>query len=283
MYVHATASLGPGPQGALSLPTGADRRMARIQRLACERAIAAMNSANLGTVDGIHCATALGCLEDTAAFLDEITAQDGRLLAPLPFMRSTHNTMAGQIALALHCTGPNMTFSQGTGGFHAALLSAWLQVEEDPGRNVLVFAADEHIDILDAITGSLSPALTLQQGALVEAFVMGGAKRSGSIACIEEVMIMASDAGNEWSAWFGREGKDHPPVLWAADAFTGASPVLPAERHAEQLRVDPLSGTRSAQLLELVLGRFASKEQETPVLLLERTDEQQTAILLRPC
>ena len=176
-----------------------------------------------------------------------------------------------------------MTFSQGTGGFHAALLSAWLQVGENPGRNVLVFAADEHIDVLDAITGSLFPALTLQQGAVAEAFVMGGAVRSGSFACIEEVMIIGSDADSEWASWFASTGQEHRTVLWATDALTGAPPILPVDPHAKQLRIDPVTGARSAQFLEHVLRRFAMKEWISPMLLVERNGDQQAAILCRPC
>ncbi|HRD52600.1 MAG TPA: beta-ketoacyl synthase chain length factor [Flavobacteriales bacterium] len=107
---------------------------------------------------------------------------NGALLSPLPFMRSTHNTMAGQIALMLRCDGPNITHAQGLDGFHAALVEAELMLHEKPEWNILVIALDERTALLERIAGALDPAINVGAGG--EAFMLSGIDNGNAVARI---------------------------------------------------------------------------------------------------
>ncbi|MBX2974101.1 MAG: beta-ketoacyl synthase chain length factor, partial [Flavobacteriales bacterium] len=125
-----------------AVPAAAARRLSAIQRDAATLALAALHRAGTERPDAIIASTALGCLDDTERFLADMHDANGALLSPLPFMRSTHNTMAGQLALMLGCHGPNITHAQGLDGFHASLVEAELLLHEHPEWRILVLAID---------------------------------------------------------------------------------------------------------------------------------------------
>ena len=68
--------------------------------------------------------TGLGCLEDTEKFLSSIYTNEEKLLNPTPFIQSTHNTVAGAIALAIKCHGYNATYTHRGFSFESALEDA---------------------------------------------------------------------------------------------------------------------------------------------------------------
>jgi 3-oxoacyl-[acyl-carrier-protein] synthase II len=118
--------------GAELLNKGAARRMPAQMRKAVSTALQALADASCTKPDGIYLGTGLGQVEDTIGFLNEIEANAGGILSPTGFMRSTHNTVGGTIALLLTADGPNITYSHGMASFHWALLNATLQAEEHP-------------------------------------------------------------------------------------------------------------------------------------------------------
>ena len=122
------------------------RRMSKIIKMGVYTAIEAMGEAH---ISGIVHATGLGCLADTQRFLDVIDAagEEG-ILSPTSFIQSTHNTIAGQIALIKQIQAYNMTHVQNGVSFEAAMVDALCLVGESQG-NVFLGAADEHAPILD--------------------------------------------------------------------------------------------------------------------------------------
>jgi len=98
--------------------------------------------------DAICVGTSLGCLQHTEQFLQTYITNSQSLISPTAFIQSTHNTMAGMIALSLANHSYNMTHSQENLSFEMALLDALLAVEEGK-KNVLLGAADQAIDFLD--------------------------------------------------------------------------------------------------------------------------------------
>lgn len=92
--------------------------------------------------EAIIVGTSLGCLTDTKKFIDDMFVQQEQNVSPTPFIQSTHNTIAGQIALNLKCNAYNMTYAQRSGSFYSALLDAFMLVE-DGKNNVLVGGSDE--------------------------------------------------------------------------------------------------------------------------------------------
>lgn len=95
--------------------------------------------------DAILVGTAMGCFEDTDKFLRSIDENQERTLTPTSFIQSTHNTVAGQIALLTknHCY--NLTYVHQNLSFEFALLDACLLLKEEEAKTVLVGAVDELI------------------------------------------------------------------------------------------------------------------------------------------
>jgi hypothetical protein len=122
------------------------RRMSRVVRMGMASALAALNEAGLEMPGAIITATAYGCTEDTETFLTKLTLQDEQMLTPTAFIQSTHNTIAGQIALLLKCHAYNNTFTHRAFSFEHALLDAMLLLKEGEAAHVLLGAVDEMQD-----------------------------------------------------------------------------------------------------------------------------------------
>jgi Beta-ketoacyl synthase, N-terminal domain len=189
--------------GSELLNKGAARRMPAQMRKGISCALQAL--ANAGTVkpDGIFMGTGLGQVDDTIGFLNEIEENAGGILSPTGFMRSTHNTLGGTIALLLTADGPNITYSHGFASLHWALLNATLHAEEHPTHNLLVGAADEHAPLLDALANvvGLTGRTTLTSGA---AFAVVSAARGASpLGKIAGLWTALRANGKQW--WTNKE------------------------------------------------------------------------------
>jgi hypothetical protein len=118
-------------------------------------AMKCMRDTGINAPDAIIAGTGLGCLEDTEKFLTSIYNSEEKLLNPTPFIQSTHNTVAGAIALAVKCHGYNATYTQRGFSFESALEDALLQLNEIPSRNILVGGFDEVTETSFALTSRL--------------------------------------------------------------------------------------------------------------------------------
>ena len=126
------------------IPAMALRRMSKAIKMGLFAAKKALAIANEDIPDAIITATGEGCKQDTEKFLESVLDQDEDLLTPTSFIQSTHNTVGGQIALNLNCTGYNVTYTQEDISLESALLDALLLLKEDPEiKNVLVGSVDE--------------------------------------------------------------------------------------------------------------------------------------------
>ena len=122
------------------------RRMSRIVKLGSTAAILALKDANMETPDAVVVGTGFGCLEDTSLFLRKLVTNKEEMLNPTPFIFSTHNTIAAQIAIQLKTHGYNSTYSHRNFSFESALLDAFLLLKEDEVKNALVGGIDELTD-----------------------------------------------------------------------------------------------------------------------------------------
>ncbi len=118
------------------------RRMSRIIKMAIAVSKQALTKSGVSMPDGIIVGTGLGCMADTEKFLKEIISTDEGLLSPTAFIQSTHNTVAGQIALLLGCTGYNFTYTNRGHSFENALMDAMLQLESG-SENILLGGCEE--------------------------------------------------------------------------------------------------------------------------------------------
>ena len=122
------------------------RRMSRVVRMGTAAALTSMKDACVEMPEAIITATAYGCTEDTETFLTKMIVQNEQMLTPTAFIQSTHNTIAGQIALMLKCHAYNNTFTHRAFSFEHALLDAMLLLQEGEISNVILGAVDEMQD-----------------------------------------------------------------------------------------------------------------------------------------
>jgi hypothetical protein len=122
------------------------RRMSKPVRMGIGASRACMAAAGIEAPDGIATGTGLGCLQDTEVFLKKLVQQDEQMLTPTAFIQSTHNTVAGQIALLSHCHGFNTTVSQHGHSFEGAFISAAMHLAAHPDQKILCGGVDELTD-----------------------------------------------------------------------------------------------------------------------------------------
>ncbi|MCB0792695.1 MAG: beta-ketoacyl synthase chain length factor [Flavobacteriales bacterium] len=278
MYIHAAiasfgASADPAP-GIDLVPRSMARRMGPALRRSVGCALAALKAAGIERPDAIYFGTGLGCLADTREFLEEIDRNAGSTLSPTSFMRSTHNTVPGLIALAIKAVGPNLTFSQGLLSFHAALLNATLHVERDPDHMVLVGAADEHLPLLDALAGAL-PDVALPEGAVLSegaAFLVVSGRSNEARTCIREAWVGAAE---QLTARMNMTGK-----ILTGPVLDGRPPIDPSgEPYALRTGLH-----QSAPALALVIAHDELPAQEhSRTHIIDRAGERCGLITVERC
>ncbi len=132
------------------IPPAAARRMAKGIKMSTVSSQTALKEASLELVDAIIVGTGLGCLGDSERFVSDIIDNDEQYLTPTRFIQSSHNTVAGVIALAMDCKGYNFTYVHGAISFESSLIDAKLQLATDEANTILVGGVDEmvkhHVD-----------------------------------------------------------------------------------------------------------------------------------------
>lgn len=130
------------------IPPAAARRMAKGIKMSTVSAKTAMTEAGMeeGEIDAIIVGTGLGCIGDSEKFVSDIIDNDEQFLTPTRFIQSSHNTVAGQIALGMGCKGHNFTYVHSTISFESALLDAKMQLENGEANHILVGGVDELVD-----------------------------------------------------------------------------------------------------------------------------------------
>ncbi|PCJ00891.1 MAG: 3-oxoacyl-ACP synthase [Flavobacteriales bacterium] len=129
------------------------RRMSKIIKMSLACGKDCIEQSGIENPDAIIVGTGLGCLADTEKFLDNSLTIKG-LIPPTSFIQSTHNTIAGQISLALKNHNYNVTHTQNSLSFEHALIDSILCLNEEDS-NILVGSADEAIPLLGEIIDNL--------------------------------------------------------------------------------------------------------------------------------
>lgn len=141
VYVKAISTYHPA-DGALDISEYVSkleaRRMCKLLKSAIYTSMTALKVAGLERPDGIIVGTEYGMLDNSEKFLKQMCMEGEELLKPTLFMQSTHNTIAGTLAIRTACKGYNITFSNGAESMRDALLDACLQLELGRLNNVLV-------------------------------------------------------------------------------------------------------------------------------------------------
>lgn len=132
------------------------RRMSSALKMGVAGGKSSLQKAGLENCDAITVGTGLGCVRDTLKFMKVMYEEAETGLSPTSFIQSTHNSIAGQIALMLGNHGYNMTHVQGGLSLGYALSDAELLIGEDDAKTVLVGAVDEKTDELVELLTKLS-------------------------------------------------------------------------------------------------------------------------------
>jgi len=127
------------------IPANTIRRTSHILKMGISSGLMCLKNEGAEQTDAIIVGTAMGCFEDTDKFLRSINDNDERMLTPTSFIQSTHNTVAGQIALLVKCHGYNFTYVHQNLSFEYALLDALMLLKEGEAKNILVGGVDELI------------------------------------------------------------------------------------------------------------------------------------------
>lgn len=130
------------------IPPAAARRMAKGIKMSTVSAKTAMIEAAMeeDEIDAIIVGTGLGCIGDSEKFVSDILDNDEQFLTPTRFIQSSHNTVAGQIALGMGCKGHNFTYVHSAISFESAVMDAKMQLENGEAKNILVGGVDELVD-----------------------------------------------------------------------------------------------------------------------------------------
>ncbi|MBO5053121.1 MAG: beta-ketoacyl synthase chain length factor [Muribaculaceae bacterium] len=118
------------------------RRMSTLMKAAILTSMAAMNDVPNRRVDAIIIATRYGMLEQGQKILDHLTTHGEDQVSPTIFMQSTHNTIAGSLAIRLKCHGYNITYANGDNLLDTALQDARDLISEGKANTVLVGCHD---------------------------------------------------------------------------------------------------------------------------------------------
>lgn len=125
------------------IPPAAARRMAKGIKMGVVASKIALEEAHLTHIDAIITGTGMGCVRDSEKFVTAILDNNEQFLTPTSFIQSTHNTVAGQIALGIGCKGYNFTYVHSSISFESALIDALMQLECREAENILVGGVDE--------------------------------------------------------------------------------------------------------------------------------------------
>ena len=206
------------------IDSGLLRRMSKILRISVACAKDCIRQAGIEQPDSIVVGTGLGCLLDTEKFLNNFLTIEG-LLPPTAFIQSTHNTIAGQISLALGNHGYNMTHTQNSLSFEHALQDAFLLLGEG-NTTVLVGAADEYVEILDEIRIAFKRSpIVLTSGSSF--FVISLQQSENTLARITDVETIGGvrDVSSQIDVFLKRNGLDPGTVDQVFFAEDSINPV----------------------------------------------------------
>lgn len=125
------------------IPPAMIRRMSKTVKMSSVASTLALREAGIEKPDSIIVGTGMGCSQDSEKFLKNVLENNEEFLTPTFFIQSTHNTVAGQIALGLQCHGYNFTYVNTSSALEFSLLDAKLQILDGEAENVLVGSTDE--------------------------------------------------------------------------------------------------------------------------------------------
>ncbi|MBW8358934.1 MAG: beta-ketoacyl synthase chain length factor [Weeksellaceae bacterium] len=276
------------------IPPAQIRRMSKTVKMSAVAAHKSMQEAGIEMPDAIIVGTGMGCEEDSERFLSNVIRNEEEFLTPTHFIQSTHNTVAGQIALANSCHAYNFTYVNPGSSLEMSLLDAKLQLEHEEAKAVLVGATDEksprtmelyqlngtikkEADLPADVLNSTSDGVVWGEGSSF--FVLGSEKSESTCAQLEAVTFInmleeseVSDFISEFLLTNNLNSSDVDAVLLGfsgdlkSDGYYKAS--LPLFENSCQLYFKHLSGEfNTASGFAFFLANQILKRQEVPEVM----------------
>ncbi|EJL71086.1 beta-ketoacyl synthase N-terminal-like domain-containing protein [Chryseobacterium populi] len=128
------------------IPPAMIRRMSKTVKMSSVASQHALKEAGIEKPDAIIVGTGMGCSQDSEKFLKNVIDNHEEFLTPTYFIQSTHNTVAGQIALGLQCHAYNFTYVNTSSSLEFSMLDAKLQITDGESENILVGSTDEQTE-----------------------------------------------------------------------------------------------------------------------------------------
>ncbi|WP_158524894.1 beta-ketoacyl synthase chain length factor [Mesonia sp. K7] len=166
------------------------RRMSPSVKMSAVAAQQVISQANHKNLNGVIVGTGMGCKADSDAFLEKLL-EDETLLSPTKFIQSTHNTVAGQLAILLDCKAYNMTFVQNSLSLESALIDAQLELASSEEKNILVGGVDELSPKTEEHLQFLHPESTFNFGEGAHFFMVANQKYNESVAQIKSIELVS--------------------------------------------------------------------------------------------
>ena len=203
----------------------ASRRMAKGVKMSIATATEALREAHITTPEAIIVGTGMGCVQDTEKFLKAMLDNYEQHLTPTAFIQSTHNTVAGQLALHWQCHSYNTTYVNGAISFESALLDATMQLEQQLIANALVGGVDEHAPFF-LQTQQLVKSNLMGEGAAF--FALSDIPAQHTYAELVDISLRNEVTPDELSSWVTDFLQRHTLSINDIDIiFTGDPTPLP--------------------------------------------------------
>lgn|GEM_PF-3064631 len=142
-HAVATSATAELPRACELPPAGFKSRRARLPALVRGLATSLLGERAPGEDTAVIVGTALGCLTETAAFVENMIEGEGAAPKPRAFTASVHNAIASELARQLGARGECQTFVGGESSLVQALFAAWRLRARGHAGEVLVGAVDE--------------------------------------------------------------------------------------------------------------------------------------------
>lgn len=200
-----------GRVGALPAPKFHSRK-ARMPGLAWELCRRALGEESLGEGGSVLVGTALGCLTETAAFVENMIREDGAAPKPRAFTASVHNAIASEVARKLGARGECQTFVQGELSHVATLFAASRARARGAQGPQVVGALDEWTDYVARGRAECDGGSTAAEGGAL--FYLAGTERSNTpLARISQIALARP---RDPAAWFATRCAPVERVLCSA-------------------------------------------------------------------
>ena len=187
------------------IPPAMIRRMTKTVKMSSVASHYALKEAGIENPDAIIVGTGIGCSQDSEKFLKNVLDNNEEFLTPTYFIQSTHNTVAGQIALGLQCHAYNFTYVNTSSSLEFSLLDAKLQIADGEAENILAGSTDEQTERTMELyklnktikkeenlpvdyLGSTTDGVVWGEGASF--FVLGKDKTGSSYAQLKDIQIV---------------------------------------------------------------------------------------------